>query len=153
MAEAENYTINLAEQSEEYDDSNVTGDDTEMLIVRERRKRTENRSRNTRFPRLNKPSSLSNKKKLIIGLFIVCVIAFSWAGSTQTAKSSFIGKFKAPFFAMWFGTAWMLIVFPITAVVYFATGQASLNKQGVKSLFRYRHLVASFTGLPLMRVF
>lgn len=65
------------------------------------------------------PSSLSSGKKFFIGLVIVVLIACSWVGSTQTAKSAFTGGFKAPFFSMWFGTAWMITLFPLSAPIYF----------------------------------
>ena len=85
----------------------------------------------------NSASSLSTRRKFTIGLIIVAVIATSWVGSTQTAKSSLSGKFLAPFFLMWFGTAWMMAVFPLTAPIYFLTGRGKFNRQGVRELWRY----------------
>ena len=82
-------------------------------------------------------SSLSTGRKFSIGLLIVVLIAGSWAGSTQTAKSSYVGKFAAPFFLMWFGTAWMMVVFPLTSLVYFLTGQGKFNIQGIRDFWRY----------------
>ena len=82
-------------------------------------------------------SSLSTGRKFSIGLVIVALIAGSWVGSTQTAKSSYVGKFAAPFFLMWFGTAWMMVVFPLTSLVYFLTGQGKFNIQGIRDFWRY----------------
>ena len=63
-------------------------------------------------------SSLSTKTKLLVGLCIVLVIAGSWVGSTQTAKSTLTGgnNCKSPFFVVWFGTSWMLCVLPVVYV-------------------------------------
>lgn len=73
------------------------------------------------------PRSLSSSgKKFFVGLIIVWVIAASWVGSTQTAKSAFsTNKFNAPFFSMWYGTAWMIILFPLTAPLHFLTKQGN----------------------------
>lgn len=60
-----------------------------------------------------RPSALSTKTKLFFGLVIVLVIASSWVGSTQTAKSTLTSAFKVPYFVMWFGTCWMVLVFPL----------------------------------------
>lgn len=60
-------------------------------------------------------------KKFVFGLIIVCIIACSWVGSTQTAKSAYTSNFKAPFFSMWFSTAWMIILFPLSAPLYILT--------------------------------
>ena len=87
--------------------------------------------------KFNSASFLSTRRKFTIGLIIVAVIATSWVGSTQTAKSSLSGKFLAPFFLMWFGTAWMMAVFPLTASIYFLTGRGKFNRQGVRELWRY----------------
>ena len=85
---------------------------------------------------LREPSKLTSKRKFIIGLIIVIVIASSWVGSTQTAKSSYTEGFSAPYFVSWFSTAWMIIVFPLTAPLYFITGKAKFSQTGVKELFR-----------------
>ena len=63
-------------------------------------------------------SSLSTKTKLLFGLCLVLVIAGSWVGSTQTAKSTLTGgnNCKSPFFVVWFGTSWMLCVLPVVYV-------------------------------------
>ena len=87
--------------------------------------------------KFNSASSLSTGRKFTVGLIIVAVIATSWVGSTQTAKSSLSGKFVAPFFLMWFGTAWMMVVFPLTAPIYFLTGRGKFNRQGFGELWRY----------------
>lgn len=87
-------------------------------------------------------SHLYTTKKLILGLVIVVVIALSWVGSTQTAKSSFVQdgsngtKFKAPFFVMWFGTGFMVAVYPLSCVVFFLMGRDRWNWNGVKALWR-----------------
>ena len=94
-------------------------------------------TRGKRSVKFNSASSLSTRRKFTIGLVIVAVIATSWVGSTQTAKSSLSGKFVAPFFLMWFGTAWMMAVFPLTAPIYFLTGRGKFNRQGVRELWRY----------------
>ena len=85
---------------------------------------------------LKKPSSLSTKRKFFLGLVIVCLIAISWVGSTQTAKSSFNTGFKAPFFAMYFSTAWMMLVFPLTMPLFFLSGRGSWDLSGLKQLWR-----------------
>ena len=85
---------------------------------------------------LREPSKLTSKRKFIIGLIIVIVIACSWVGSTQTAKSSYTEGFSAPYFVSWFSTAWMIIVFPLTAPLYFITGKAKFSRTGVKEVFR-----------------
>lgn len=76
-------------------------------------------------PRSRQPSSLSSGRKYLFGLVIVLMIACSWVGSTQTAKSAFTSDFKAPFFLMWFGTAWMITLFPLSAPLYFLTQKKS----------------------------
>lgn len=82
-------------------------------------------------------SHLNTAKKLFLGLLIVVVIALSWVGSTQTAKSSFAGtKFKAPFFMMWFGTGWMMLVFPLSSVLFFVLNRDKWNWAGVRELWR-----------------
>ena len=85
-------------------------------------------------------SSLSTRQKFTIGLCIVAVIAGSWVGMTQTAKSSYDGKFAAPFFLMWFGTAWWMVLFPFMSLVYFFTGQGKFNPQGIRDMWRYSSL-------------
>ena len=96
--------------------------------------------RDRRGVKFEAASSLSTGRKFAIGLVIVAVIAGSWVGSTQTAKSSYTGKFAAPFFLMWFGTAWMMVVFPLTSLVYFLTGRGKFNPQGIRDLWRYSSL-------------
>ena len=85
---------------------------------------------------LNEPSELSTRRKLLIGLVIVAFIACTWVGATQTAKSSYSGDFAAPFFLMWFGTASMIVVFPLTAPLYFITGRAPFSVHGFKELWK-----------------
>jgi hypothetical protein len=85
---------------------------------------------------LKTPSSLSTKRKFFLGLVIVCLIAVSWVGSTQTAKSSFNTGFSAPFFVMYFSTAWMMLVFPVTLPLFFLSGRGSWDLDGLKQLWR-----------------
>ena len=85
---------------------------------------------------LKKPSSLSTRRKFFLGLVIVCLIAISWVGSTQTAKSSFNTGFSAPFYVMYFSTAWMMLVFPLTLPLFFLTGRGSWDLSGLKQLWR-----------------
>lgn len=77
------------------------------------------------LPTVKNPSSSLNK--LFWGLVIVCLIACSWVGSTQTAKSAYTGNFKAPFFSMWFGTAWMMVLFPLSAVPFSITRKGTMK--------------------------
>lgn len=75
-----------------------------------------------------RPSSLSSAKKFWFGLLIVIIIACSWVGSTQTTKSGYSNHdFRAPLFSMWFGTAWMITLFPLSAPFYFVTTKKSAN--------------------------
>ena len=83
-----------------------------------------------------KASSLSTRRKFIVGIIIVIVIAVTWVGATQTAKSTYSGGFKAPFFLMWFGTCFMISVFPLTAPFYFISGRRRFNSQGLRELWR-----------------
>ena len=65
-------------------------------------------------------SSLSSKNKFVFGLVIVLVIAISWVGSTQTARSTLSGPFKAPFFIVWVSTSCMMSVYPLVYLWYLA---------------------------------
>lgn len=107
---------------------------------------TKSTTLNSRFS-LNEPSSLSTKRKFLLGLVIVCVIAVSWVGSTQTAKSSFDKKFAAPFFVMYFGTVWEILVFPLTVPLFFLTRRESCNRQGVIALWKHSVAVFSDNGI------
>ena len=82
-------------------------------------------------------SSLSSRAKLIFGLFIVLVIAMSWVGSTQMGKSAYAGNFKAPFFLVWFGTCWMIVIFPISVPFYFLANRKLPTCSGLLELWRY----------------
>lgn len=87
--------------------------------------------------RRSQASHLYTKKKLLLGLLIVVLIALSWVGSTQAAKSSFNRKnFQSPFFVTWFGTGWMIVVFPLSCVLYFLLNTDKWNWNGVKELWR-----------------
>lgn len=82
-------------------------------------------------------SHLYTTKKLVLGLLIVVAIALSWVGSTQMAKSSFTpSQFEAPFFVMWFGTAWMMCVYPLSCVLFFVLHRNQWSWTGVKILWR-----------------
>ena len=85
----------------------------------------------------NQPSSLATKRKFFLGLVIVCVVALSWVGGTQTAKSSFNTGFNSPFFVMYFGTAWMMLVFPLTVPLFFLSRKGNWNLNGLNELWRY----------------
>ena len=65
-------------------------------------------------------SSLSSKNKFVFGLVIVLVIAISWVGSTQAARSTLSGPFKAPFFIVWVSTSCMMSVYPLVYLWYLA---------------------------------
>ena len=65
-------------------------------------------------------SSLSSKNKLVFGLVTVLVIAISWVGSTQAARSTLSGPFKAPFFIVWVSTSCMMSVYPLVYLWYLA---------------------------------
>ena len=79
-------------------------------------------------------SNFETRRKLVIGLVIVILIATTWVGSTQTAKSTFSGKFRAPFFLIWFRTAFMVVVFPLTMPLYFFFVRG--EKRNVHKLWR-----------------
>lgn len=83
-------------------------------------------------------SHLETGKRLAVGLLIVVVIALSWVGSTQTAKSSLTNKthFNSPFFVMWFGTGWMMAVYPLSCIVFFLVHRDRWNRKGVRELWR-----------------
>ena len=87
-------------------------------------------------------SHLYTTKKLVLGLLIIVLISLSWVGSTQTAKSSFSSgssknkSFKAPFFVMWFGTAWMMAVYPLSCVVFFVLHRDKWSWAAVLALWR-----------------
>lgn len=86
-------------------------------------------------------SHLNTTYRLFAGLVIVVVIALSWVGSTQTAKSSFSEKkngtsFNSPFFVMWFGTGWMIVVYPLSCVLFFVTNRDKWSRVGIKELWR-----------------
>lgn len=85
---------------------------------------------------LKEPSRLSNRRKFILGLIIVLIVAGSWVGATQTAKSSYTGGFSAPYFVTWFSTAWMILVFPLTTPLYFVTSRAKFNLAGIRDMLR-----------------
>ena len=89
-------------------------------------------------------SHLDTGRRLAVGLLLVVVIALSWVGSTQTAKSSLTGgrtkfngtNFNSPFFVMWFGTGWMMAVYPLSCVVFFAVNRDKWSCSGVRELWR-----------------
>ena len=90
-------------------------------------------------------------KKFLFGLVIVGVIACSWVGSTQTAKSAYAGDFNAPFFLMWFGTAWMVLVFPISAPFYFLTQGRNARDLWMQVVISYLIVAMSSQHTNLIR--
>ena len=84
-------------------------------------------------------------KKFLLGLLIVFIIACSWVGSTQTGKSAYSNNFKAPFFSMWFGTAWMMSLFPLSAPFYFLT-----QKRSIKDLLKLEIYLFAYLINPLV---
>lgn len=85
-------------------------------------------------------SSLGSVRKFILGIVIVFVIAASWVGATQTAKSTYTAtyqQFCAPFFLVWFGTCWMSGVFLFTVPIYFIEKRSLPSSDGLKALMRY----------------
>ena len=73
-------------------------------------------------PVVGDPSiSTTNCRRLTLGVIIVICIALSWVGAVQTTKVSYNGGFSAPMFLVWFGTAWMMTLFPFASAMYFLT--------------------------------
>lgn len=84
-------------------------------------------------------SHLETGRRLTVGLLIVVLIALSWVGSTQTAKSSFAGNhgvFKAPFFVMWFGTGWMMVLYPLSCLLFCVQHWKKCGVAGLRELWR-----------------
>ncbi len=60
----------------------------------------------------------SSRLRTLFGILIVIGIAISWVGSTQFAKSTYTSSFDAPWFVVWFSTAWMSLCFPTISLCY-----------------------------------
>ena len=52
-------------------------------------------------------------------------------------KSAYAGNFKAPFFLVWFGTCWMIVIFPISVPFYFLANRRLPTCSGLLELWRY----------------
>jgi solute carrier family 35 protein F3/4 len=96
------------------DDTSITDSTSELIIPSiESSVTTKNKGL------FNKGSSLSTLSKFVLGVLIVVLIAATWVGSTQLAKSTYKEEFRAPFFLVWFGTSWMTFIYPLTVPFYF----------------------------------
>lgn len=80
-----------------------------------------------------KPCLSENTKKLAMGLLIVIGISLSWAGTAQFAKSTFDESFNAPYFFIWFSTAWMIVCFPFYAISVHVFGSEKLSFSDIYS--------------------
>lgn len=58
----------------------------------------------------------NSKLKIFAGIIIVFLIAVSWTGSTQFAKSTYTPTFHAPYFLTWYNTCFMTIIYPLFMV-------------------------------------
>jgi len=59
---------------------------------------------------------MADISKTLAAVFVVCGVAFSWALSSQFAKSALninIEKFYAPYSLVWFNTIFMIVCYPI----------------------------------------
>ena len=52
--------------------------------------------------------------RVISGLIIVILIAISGSANASFARSTYNKDFDAPYFNMWFGNVWMILVFPLS---------------------------------------
>ena len=66
----------------------------------------------------NSKSLHTDKKKFMIGLSIVFLIAATWVGSTQLGKETYTSHFNGPYFTIWFSTNWMMLSYPACIPVY-----------------------------------
>eukprot|EP00117_Sycon_ciliatum_P031580 scpid68923/ scgid24672/ Solute carrier family 35 member F3 len=88
-----------------------------------------------------------SRRKLLLGIPIVIGIAITWAGATQTGKSTFTPTFNGPFFTIWFSTSFMLLCFPVYLVAKCTIGRAA-----PKDVFRSGYSVlASYKLSPPTR--
>lgn len=83
-------------------------------------------------------------RKLLLGLVTVTLISLSWVGAVQATKISYNGSFSAPLFLVWFGTSWMMTLFPIATVVYFLSSPSKLRSPGAAVTY-WRHCTAVFS--------
>eukprot|EP00730_Choanoeca_flexa_P013667 TRINITY_DN5573_c0_g1_i2.p2 TRINITY_DN5573_c0_g1~~TRINITY_DN5573_c0_g1_i2.p2 ORF type:complete len:376 (+),score=34.19 TRINITY_DN5573_c0_g1_i2:1481-2608(+) len=66
---------------------------------------------------------MASWKRSVAGVAIVVGIAASWVGSTQYTQFALRhSSFDAPFFSVWFSTAWLALVFPIFLLGYSFVG-------------------------------
>lgn len=57
------------------------------------------------------------RKKTIIGVVIVVLLAVSWVGAQQFSQTAVnMEDFNAPYFATWFSTCWMTLCYPIYCI-------------------------------------
>ena len=67
---------------------------------------------------IHEKSLHTSKRKFVIGVTIVGLIAVTWVGSTQSGKETYTNHFNAPYFTIWFSTNWMIFTYPICIPVY-----------------------------------
>lgn len=91
---------------------------------------------------IQEDASRRNLFRKLCGGVIVIGIALSWVGATQFAKSTFTNTFHAPWFVVWFSTAWMSVSFPVISVCYrLVKGWGFLNSfRKAESIFGDRGL-------------
>lgn len=75
-------------------------------------------------------SCLKSNYKIFTGFGLVILIAVSWTGSTQFSKSTFSPTFHAPFFVLWFGTCFQVIIYPLFLLPYL------FNRSPIKTFLR-----------------
>ncbi|CAH1792290.1 unnamed protein product [Owenia fusiformis] len=86
--------------------------------------------------------------KLIYGTVINIAMAVSWVGSTQFSQSTYSNAFNAPFFNIWFSTVWMILCYPIFALILrFAKGKSFYN------IFKHSQEIFGKHGVCMVSVF
>lgn len=79
----------------------------------------------------------TNCRRLTMGVIIVICIALSWVGAVQTTKISYNEEFSAPMFLVWFGTSWMMTLFPVASAIHFLSAPQRLrDKEAVLTYWR-----------------
>ena len=73
----------------------------------------------------------ADKKKFLIGLAIVFLIAATWVGSAQFGKETYTSHFNAPYFTIWFSTNWMMFSYPVCLPVF-----VMMYRKDLKSMWR-----------------